>query len=89
MPSQRIQWLGFAFDSLNNLFVIIVDKMSKIQKIVVDVLKAEFVTAKIVVSVVGNVTALYLALGGIVYLLTKQIQMCISQAQTCQINISW
>ena len=82
LPKQEMKWLGFVFNTVENKIKIPQKKLAKVQTKIEDVLKLEFISAKELASFVGKITSLHYALGGLVYLLTKNCQVWISVQPT-------
>ena len=78
-PTQKVKWLGFYLDSLNDVFEVPEDKLNRI-KISINnlVLFKSTCSARSLAKVVGKITCLFHALGSIVYIMTKNCQIWIA-----------
>uniref|UniRef100_A0A7M5WT73 Reverse transcriptase domain-containing protein n=1 Tax=Clytia hemisphaerica TaxID=252671 RepID=A0A7M5WT73_9CNID len=72
-PEKNKTWLGFIIDTENMNFEVPTPKIQKVLKLISEALNSEFLSARKISRIAGNLIAMAPAIGPIVYLFTKQI----------------
>ena len=78
-PCQKLQWLGFVFDTIDCKISIPTEKLIRIRRHLSRHLSMTRLSTRQLASVVGKITSLRLALGNIVFLKTKFCQKVIAE----------
>ena len=87
IPQQRVKWLGFHLDSLNNIFDVPQEKIVRLLSTIKNVeIFQDNCTARNLAKCVGKITSLFHALGTVVYIMTKNCQAWIAARDSWNIK---
>ena len=80
LPTHQVTWLGFILNAQNNFIQVPEEKLKRIQNKIVTCLTAKKLSARQMAQLVGKINSLYIALGNIVFVLTKNCQRWLSSS---------
>uniref|UniRef100_A0A7M5XJR3 Reverse transcriptase domain-containing protein n=1 Tax=Clytia hemisphaerica TaxID=252671 RepID=A0A7M5XJR3_9CNID len=72
-PEKRKTWLGFIIDTEKMKFEVPTTKILKVQNLLLEALNCEFISAREISRIAGNLISMAQAIGPLVYLFTKQL----------------
>ncbi|XP_066927319.1 uncharacterized protein [Clytia hemisphaerica] len=72
-PEKRKTWLGFIIDTEKMKLEVPTTKILKVQNLLLEALNCEFISAREISRIAGNLISMAQAIGPLVYLFTKQL----------------
>ena len=89
LPTQVLTWLGFIYDLINGIIAASSDKIDKAQLLRAAIDTCEPVHIKDVASFTGTLLSLHIALGDIVYIKAKNLQILIASMKLRNGKQNW
>eukprot|EP00111_Clytia_hemisphaerica_P013786 TCONS_00040574-protein len=80
VPGRTKTWLGFEINTVDMNFEVPASKIQKLLKLISQALENEFLSAREVSRIAGNLISMAIAIGPLVYLLTKQMYKFIASS---------
>ena len=72
-PERRKTWLGFIIDTIDMIFEVPTSKVERVLGLISEALNNDFLSAREISKIAGNLISMATAVGPLVYLLTKQM----------------